>query len=156
MSSHYAQLADWNNAMTEFVMVYRNVSADKRMQPIDGGWSPRQLLQHLLESEIVFSTRMRTAIANPGGSILPFDQDLYEERIPVAEIPDELLLDALAALRAVNLAILRALPDDAWEQSVQHPEAGPQTLDRIANIFGNHVTDHLNDMKNAGLGTRSL
>lgn len=156
MTSHSTQLADWTNAMTEFVMVYRNVPADKRMQPIDGGWSPRQILQHLMESEIVFSTRMRAAIANPGSSILPFDQDLYEERMPVGEIPDDLLLDALAALRAVNLAILRALPDEAWEQTVQHPEAGSQTLTRIASIFGNHVTDHLDDMKRAGLGVRAL
>jgi hypothetical protein len=66
------------------------------------------------------------------------------------------LLDALAALRSVNLALLRTLPDEVWEQSVQHPEAGPQTLERIVGIFGNHVTDHLNDMKNAGLGVRAL
>lgn len=156
MSSHYAQLADWGNAMTEFVMVYRNIPTEKRVQPIDGGWSPRQLVQHLLETEIVFSTRMRAAIANPGSSILPFDQDLYEERIPDSQVPDELLLDALAALRSVNLAILRALPDETWEQVVQHPEAGPQTLERIVSVFGNHVSEHLDDMKNAGFGVRAL
>ena len=156
MSSHYAQIADWHNAMTEFVMVYRNIPAEKRAEPIDGGWSPRQLVQHLLETEIIFSTRMRAAIANPGSAILPFDQDLYEAHVPNSQVPDDLLLDALAALRSVNLAILRALPDETWEQTVQHPEAGPQTLERIASVFGNHVTDHLDDMKNAGLGVRAL
>ncbi len=156
MSSHYEQLADWSNAMTEFVMVYRNIPAEKRTEPIDGGWSPRQLVQHLLETEIVFSARMRAAIANPGSAILAFDQDLYEARIPNSQVPDELLLDALAALRSVNIAILRTLPDETWEQTVQHPEAGSQTLERIVTIFGNHVTDHLNDMKNAGLGVRAL
>ena len=156
MSSHYAQLADWSNAMTEFVMVYRNIPAEKRSEPIDGGWSSRQILQHLLETEILFSTRMRAAIANPGGPILPFDPDLNEARIPNNEVPDELLLDALAALRSVNLAILRALPDDAWALTVQHPEVGPQTLERIVNVFGDHVTEHLNDMKKAGLGVRAL
>ena len=156
MSKHYAQLADWNNAMTEFVMVYRNIPAEKRSEPIDGGWSPRILLQHLMETEILFSTRMRAAIANPGAGVLPFDQDLYEARIPNNQLPDDLLLDALAGLRSVNIAILRALPDETWEQTVQHPEAGTQTLERIVTIFGNHVTDHLNDMKNAGLGVRAL
>ncbi len=156
MSKHYAQLAEWNNAMTEFVMVYRNIPAGKRTESIDGGWSPRILLQHLLETEILFSTRMRAAIANPGSAILPFDQDLHEARIPNYQLPDDLLLDALAALRSVNVAILRTLPDATWEQTVQHPEAGPQTLERIATVFGNHVTEHLDDMKNAGLGTRAL
>jgi hypothetical protein len=156
MTSHYAQLADWSNAMTEYVMVYRNIPAEKRTQPIDGGWSAQQILQHLLETEILFSSRMRTAIANPGGPILPFDPDLYEARIPNSQVPDDLLLDALAALRSVNLSLLRALPVDAWEQTVEHPEAGTQTLARVVDIFGNHVTDHLNDMKNAGLGVRVL
>jgi uncharacterized damage-inducible protein DinB len=156
MSSHYAQLADWSNAMTEYVMVYRNIPAEKRAEPIDGGWSARQILQHLMETEIIFSSRMRTAIANPGGSLLPFDPDLYEARIPNDEVPDDLLLDALAALRSVNISLLRALPDEAWNQTVQHPEVGQQTLERIVGIFGNHVTNHLNDMKNAGLGVRAL
>jgi uncharacterized damage-inducible protein DinB len=156
MSSHYAQLADWSNAMTEYVMVYRNIPAEKRAEPIDGGWSARQILQHLMETEIIFSSRMRTAIANPGGSLLPFDPDLYEARIPNDEVPDDLLLDALAALRSVNISLLHALPDEAWNQTVQHPEVGQQTLERIVGIFGNHVTNHLNDMKNAGLGVRAL
>lgn len=156
MNSHYAQLAAWSNAMTEFVMVYRNISAEKRDEPIDGGWSARQILQHLMETELIFSSRMRTAIANPGGPILPFDPDLSEARIPNGQVPDDLLLDALAALRSVNLALLRTLPDEVWEQTVQHPEAGQQTLERIVTIFGNHVTEHLTDMKNAGLGVRAL
>lgn len=156
MSSRYAQLAEWNSAMTEFVMIYRNIPAEKRTQPIAGGWSARQIVQHLLETEILFSTRMRAAITNPGGAILPFDPDRYEAGIPNDQVPEDLLLDALAALRSVNLSVLRALPDDAWEQTVQHPEAGPQTLDRIVEVFGNHVTEHLDDMKKASLGDRAL
>ncbi len=156
MSSHFAQLADWGNAMTEYVMVYRNIPAAKRSAPIDGGWSARQILQHLVEAELVFSTRMRAAIATPGSAILAFDQDLYEKQIPVSQIPDELLLDALAALRAVNLGILRALPDDAWALTVEHPEYGSQSLEKIAGVFGNHVTEHLKDRNNAGLGIKSL
>jgi hypothetical protein len=109
-----------------------------------------------MDTEIIFSTRMRAAIANPGSAILPFDQDLYEARIPNEHVPDDLLLDSLAALRAVNLAILRSLPEETWEQTVEHPEAGTQTLDRIVQVFGNHVSEHLNDMKSAGLGVKAL
>ena len=94
MSSHYADLAAWSNAMTEFVMVYRQIPAAKRAEPIDGGWGPRQLLEHLMDAEIIFSTRMRAAIANPGSAILPFDQDLYEARVPNEHVPDDLLCAA--------------------------------------------------------------
>ena len=156
MNSHYAQLAAWNNAMTEFVMYYRSIPAARRAEPIAGGWSARQILEHLLETEIVFSTRMRAAIADPGSTVLAFDQDSYSARIPIDQVQDELLLDALAALRGVNLAILRALPDEIWSQTIEHPENGTQTLERIVTVFGNHVSDHLGDMQQAQLGVRTV
>jgi uncharacterized damage-inducible protein DinB len=156
MNKHFAQLAEWNNAMTEFVMVYRAIPAARRSEAIDGGWSARQILEHLFETELIFSTRMRVAIAKPGAAIVAFDQDLYSERIPTDQVQDDLLLDALAALRGVNLAVLRALPDETWEQTVEHPEAGTQTLEKIVSVFGNHVSDHLDDIRKAGLNTKTL
>lgn len=156
MNKHFAKLAEWNNAMTEFVMYYRAIPAARRSESIDGGWSARQILEHLFDTELIFSTRMRVAIAEPGKAIVPFDQDLYSARIPNGQVPDDLLLDALAAMRGVNLAILHALPDEAWEQTVEHPEAGTQTLERVVSVFGNHVSEHLDDMKRAGLGAKTL
>jgi len=73
MNSHFAQITEWNNAMTEFVMVYRAIPAARRSEAIDGGWSARQILEHLFETELIFSTRMRVVIANPGGDIVAFD-----------------------------------------------------------------------------------
>lgn len=156
MNSQYARLAEWNNAMTEYVMYYRAIPVARRSEPIDGGWSARQILEHLLETEILFSTRMRAAIADPGSTILAFDQDRYSARIPTSQVQDELLLDALAALRGVNLAILHALPDETWTQTVEHPENGTQSLERIVTVFGNHISEHLADMQKAGLGVERL
>src|SRR5690349_9539430 len=127
--------------MTEFVMYYRAIPPAKRSGSIDGGWSARQILEHLLEAELVFSTRLRAAIADPGSAILPFDQDLYSARIPTGQIPDDLLLDAMGALRGVNLSILRTIPEETWAQTVQHPQYGEQSLEKIVSVFGNHVSD---------------
>lgn len=155
MSSHAPKLAEWGNAVTEFVLVYRQIPGARRTESIDGGWSARQILQHLLEDEILFSTRMRAAIADPGSTILPFDPVRYETNLSYALVSDDVLLDALAALRAVNVGLLRALPDHAWGQTVQHPEAGDQTLELIAITFGDHVSDHLNDIRIAGLAVNT-
>jgi uncharacterized damage-inducible protein DinB len=156
MNKQFAKLAEWNNAMTEFVMYYRAIPTARRSEPIADGWSARQILEHLLDTELIFSTRMRVAIAEPGKAIVPFDQDVYSDRIPNGKVPDDLLLDALAALRGVNLAVLHALPDETWKQTVEHPEAGTQTLEKIVSVFGNHVSEHLDDIKQAGLGAKTL
>jgi hypothetical protein len=155
VSRHDSKLAEWGDAAAEFVAVYWQIPVARRTESIDGGWSARQVLQHLLEDELLFSTRMRAAIADPGSTILPFDPVRYQANLCYDLVPDEVLLDALTALRAVNVGLLRALPDDAWGQSVEHPEDGAQTVELIATVFGDHVSDHVNDVRNAGLGTES-
>ena len=61
------------------------------------------------------------------------------------------LIEALVSMRTVNVGLLRALPDDAWEQTVVHAEAGDQSVEFISTMFGDHVADHLRDVENAGL-----
>ena len=153
MSSYDPKLAEWDDSVAEFVTVYRQIPMVRRTESIDGGWSAREVLQHLLEDEILFATRMRAAIADPGSTILPLDPERYQANLSYALVPDEVLLESLAALRAVNVGLLRALPIDAWGRTVRHPEAGDQSVESIATVFGDHVSDHLSDVKNAGLGT---
>jgi hypothetical protein len=153
MSSYVPKLAEWDNSVADFVTIYRQIPVERRAESIDGGWSAREVLEHLLEDEILFATRMRAAIADPGSTILPLDPERYQANLSYAMVPDDVLLDALSALRAVNVGLLRALPDDAWGQTVRHPEAGDQSVESIATVFGDHVSDHLTDLQNAGLGT---
>src|SRR5690242_9454308 len=40
-----------------------------------GKWTARQILIHLAQAELVFSTRVRFALAEPNYVIQPFDQD---------------------------------------------------------------------------------
>jgi hypothetical protein len=152
MSGYDSRLVEWDDSVAEFVTVYRRIPMAQRTESINGGWSAREVLQHLLEDEILFATRMRAAIADPGSTILPLDPERYQANLSYALVPDEALLDTLVALRAVNVGLLRALPDDAWGRTVRHPEAGDQSVESIATVFGDHVSDHLSDIKNAGLG----
>ena len=156
MSGHDRKLAEWDSSVADFVTSYRQIPLARRTESIDGGWSAREVLQHLLEDEILFATRVRAAIADPGSTILPLDPERYQANLSYAMVPDDVLLDALTALRAVNVGLLRALPGDAWGRTVLHPDAGDQSVESIATVFGDHVSDHVTDLKNAGLGVRTL
>lgn len=151
MSGHGIELDRWGQLAVDFVAAYQRIPAEQRTASIDGGWSARQVLEHLLEDEILFSTRMRAAIADPGSVILPFDAERYQTNLPYALVPDAVLLDALVSLRTVNVGLLRALTDDAWSQAVAHPEAGDQTVEQISVMFGDHIAEHLKDLQSAGL-----
>lgn len=141
----------WQQSAIAFVTVYRQIPVERRTESIAGGWSARQIAQHLLDDEILFSTRMRAAIADPGSSIVSFDAERYQANLSYALVSDEVLLDALVALRTVNVGLLRALPDAAWTQTVAHQEGGVQSVEFISTMFGDHISDHLNDLENANL-----
>jgi hypothetical protein len=151
MTRHDPELDTWEQAAHAFVTVYRQIPVQRRTEPIAGGWSARQVLQHLLEDEILFSSRMRAAIADPGSTILSFDAKRYQTNLSYALVPDEVLIEALVSMRTVNVGLLRALPDDAWEQTVVHAEAGDQSVEFISTMFGDHIADHLRDVESAGL-----
>lgn len=151
MGRHDIELDRWEQSAADFVTVYQQSPGDRRIESIAGGWSARQILQHLLEDEILFSTRMRAAIADPGSTILPFDAERYQTNLSYELVPDAVLLAALLALRTVNVELLRTQPDDAWAQTIVHPETGDQSLEQIATMFGDHIADHLDDLQNAGL-----
>lgn len=146
------ELDRWAQSAVDFATAYERIPADQRSDAIAGGWSARQVLQHLLDDEILFSTRMRAAVADPGSAILSFDAERYQANLSYTQVPDQTLLDALVALRSVNVGLLRALPDDGWAQTVRHPEAGDQSVEQISVMFGDHIADHLHDLLKTGLG----
>jgi hypothetical protein len=156
MSRHDIELDRWEQSAADFIAAYQQIPADRRSESIDGGWSARQVLQHLVEDEILFSTRVRAAIVDPGSAILPIDEERYQTNLSYALVPDTVLLAALNALRTVNVELLRTVPDDAWARTVVHPEAGDQSVEQIATMFGDHIADHLNDLQNAGLSRTAL
>jgi hypothetical protein len=103
----------------------------------------------MLDSEIVFSTRLRAAITDPEPRVLPFLQDATNAMLPYQSVPVELLGQAFLMLRSTNTELLKALPEPAWESTIEHPERGTQPLAEIVRIFGEHIAAHMPELKAA-------
>lgn len=142
-----AEIEGWNSAAGQLVALVSTLPEQSLDQIAAGEWSARTILSHMLDAEIAFSNRMRIALAVPGGAIAPFDQDATAASVPYDALTVEAIGSALLGLRAVNTAIMLALPASAWESTVTHPEYGIQDLPKIVRIFGNHFTEHLNDLE---------
>jgi uncharacterized damage-inducible protein DinB len=106
-----------------------------------GKWTARQILVHLAQSEMVFSNRLRFAVAADDYIIQPFDQDRWME----AEAPVSALdaLDAYVAVRRMNLALCRSLDAARLARPVRHPEVGEITVEWIVAFFAGHERNHL-------------
>ncbi len=101
-----------------------------------GRWSPRQVAFHLLDTEIIYSTRFRKILAEDDAELPAFDQ----ERWAAACSDGRDLANALSAFEALrqdNVALLRAAATApaALGRSGRHPEYGRLTLrDHLLHI----------------------
>ena len=113
-----------------------------------GKWTARQILVHLAQSEMIFSTRLRFALAENDYTVKPFDQDDWMMVEPT--IPALAALDAYTGLRRMNLALCQALRPAHRAKRVLHPEFGEITVDWIIAFFAGHERNHLLQIETIG------
>jgi hypothetical protein len=115
-----------------------------------GKWTARQVLAHLAQLEMVFSTRLRFALAEDGYRIQPFEQDdwMREETPPPALVS----LDAYVAMRGMNLALLTSLTSEQRGRTATHPEWGVVHVDWLAAWCAGHERNHLPQIEAVAAG----
>jgi hypothetical protein len=112
-------------------------------KPGPGKWSVRDIAWHLAESELHGYCRARFIVAQPGVTILPYDQDRWADTLDSAAHPLEEALDLFRLLRELLARQLRGLTEGTWGQSIQHPERGEVTLERWLDLYDGHLKVHL-------------
>lgn len=116
-------------------------------QPGPGQWSIQTVVLHLAESELQGYLRGRTIIAEPGGSLRAFDQDLWAQSLDPTAQPLEEAVELFRLLREMMARQLRALAPGTWEQWAEHSERGPITLDHWLELYEGHLPVHLAQME---------
>ncbi len=125
----------------------------KRMEesPEPGKWSPREIVAHLADCELVFSFRLRQTIAEDNPTIQPFDQEKWAA--VYASYDTASALEAFAAVRRWNVAFLRGLKPEAFQRKFTHPERGEMTFQTLVETMGGHDLNHIGQLERiAGAG----
>jgi hypothetical protein len=112
-------------------------------RPEQDKWSIKELVCHLLDTELVTAARMKTVIAEDNPTLQAFDQDKWSEKLNYMEwdMKETLLLFGLS--RSAMAGILRNLPAAAWKRTGQHTEKGPVTLRSLLEETNHHCKHHL-------------
>lgn len=106
-------------------------------------WSIHENVIHVADCDIVAAARMRYVIAEPGATLVSFDQGKWAKALDYRSQPLGEALTLFRAVRASTAAVLRRAPAEAWEQVGINTEAGPQTLEWLVEHFADHVAYHL-------------
>jgi hypothetical protein len=122
------------------------IGAGRVDQPIaPGKWSPREIACHLADCELAFSFRLRQSLAEDGHVMQPFDQDRWAANYAAYDAAAALAV--FSAVRAWNVALLGALPKEAFARKVSHPERGEMTFQTIVETMGGHDLNHLKQLE---------
>lgn len=117
-----------------------------------GGWSPRQVIHHLADSEAQSYARLRRLIAEPEGSLIQgYDEAAWanNEILGYTELPVENSIAVLLAVRAASLDIVKRLKDSDLSRAGVHSESGEYTIAKWLKVYSNHPRDHGNQIKEA-------
>jgi uncharacterized damage-inducible protein DinB len=113
--------------------------------PAPGKWSIREIIAHLADCELVFSFRLRQALApapgEPHAVIQPFDQDAWAQRYAAYELASA--LDLFQSARTWNMQLLRTVNDADRGRLTTHPERGTMTFWTIVETMAGHDLNHL-------------
>ncbi len=116
----------------------------KRLErrPGEGQWSIKEVLAHLADGEVVLGARIRMVAAMARPIIVGYDQDALVAGLAYDKVDAEELLANFAAVRAINVALLERLPDEAFARVGLHNERGEESLATMVFMYAGHDRLH--------------
>ncbi len=116
-------------------------------KPAPGKWSVKEVLVHLLDSELVFSYRLRKVAAEPGSKLQAFDQDLWANNLAYSSQDFRLVTDTFRILRINTIMLLKNVKSEQWNYKGIHEERGEMTFAQIAEYLAKHTQHHVEQIK---------
>ena len=121
-------------------------------RPAPGKWSIKEIVAHLADGEVILGSRYRFVAAHEKPAIAGYDQDLFVEKLGVANATAEELLADFEMARAVNLGLLVRLPDEALERVGIHSERGEESIATMVAMYAGHDRVHLGQIETIRTG----
>jgi uncharacterized damage-inducible protein DinB len=116
-------------------------------RPGPGKWAINEILAHLADAEVVGSWRMRIILCQNGAPIHAFDQDNWAGTFNYQKSDARKSLETFRTLRENNLAMLKKLPKELWQNYGEHSERGRETISHIVRMFAGHDLNHLGQVE---------
>ncbi len=114
-----------------------------KWRPEPTKWSISEIIAHLADAEVVASWRMRSVIGENGITIQPFDQDAWASVFNYRDRDVRSSLEVFRVLRENNLAMLKELAPETWDNYGMHLERGKESIAHLARMFAGHDTNHV-------------
>jgi uncharacterized damage-inducible protein DinB len=109
----------------------------------EGGWTSRQIVHHIPDSHMNAYIRFKLGVTEQQPTIKPYNQDLWAQVADGKSAPIEPSLALLEGLHHRWIIFLRSLKTEDFARTINHPENGPMTLDRMLQLYSWHGRHHV-------------
>src|SRR5512140_778664 len=112
-----------------------------------GTWSMVENAAHVRDIERVYQGRFSKMAFGEKPAFWMLDNDRAAEALKYAEADPSEVAKEFKRLREDSIALLRALPHEAWQQTGMHPEKGEMTVEQLAVRLADHDDAHLGKIR---------
>ena len=124
----------------------RNTADDWAAPWAPGKWTAHQLIVHVTQWELIFSTRVRMALAIPAYVVQPMEQDdLLNIEAPAVDV--KTASAAFEAVRQMNIGLVGALTPAQRTKKITHPERGVIDIEDLLVTLAGHSAHHLQQLR---------
>jgi hypothetical protein len=109
----------------------------------DGGWTVRQVVHHVPDSHMNAYIRFKLGLTEDTPTIKPYEENSWAQLSDSRTAPIGLSLDLLDNVHARWVLVLRAMRPADFARTINHPESGVQTLDRVLALYAWHGRHHI-------------
>lgn len=108
-----------------------------------GGWSVQQVVHHLFDSHCNAFIRFRLALTEDNPRVTAYDEAAWAALPDSREVPAAVSLELVDGLHRRWVSMMRHMDTADWAKTLQHPENGPMSLDRMLQLYAWHGKHHV-------------
>jgi hypothetical protein len=116
------------------------------------GWSPRQIIHHVADSETQSYARIRRLIAEPLGSVIQsYDEDAWSKNLTLGyeELDTSNSFAVFRAVRASTLDLIKRMSPSDLDRYGEHSESGQYTVLDWFKSYIRHPIEHAEQLERA-------
>ena len=143
---------EYENATIRFELLVDGLSESVLDLKHPDGWSSRQIIHHVADSETQSYARIRRLLAEPLGSVIQgYDESAWAENpiLGYEELPVANAIAVFSAVRAATLDVIRRLSPKALTRYGEHSESGRYTLLQWFESYRHHPEEHAQQIERA-------
>ncbi len=136
-----AQIAAGPQALRDAVAGLAREQLDTAYRP--GGWTVRQVVHHLPDSDLNAYIRLKLALTENEPTIKTYEEELWAELADSRDTPVEVSLALQEALHQRWDVLLRSLRAEDFSRHMRHPAHGLTSIDNMVNLYAWHGRHHV-------------